>query len=669
MVKRSQSPIDHARRLYDAGQCDAAVLILTEAIRKEPGSRDARGLLAELFVDSERYSDALSVIDEAGEVSPPVEWLALKGLCHEALGDAASAQRVAESLNSLDTGCVHGLVIRGRLAVRSGDAELSESCFREALGRGPQCGLACLGVARLRQSAGDDPACLDWLEKAFRFCPTSREIVLAFHERLIALNRLTRGEGVFRAALADHPLNRRLRFLLIDILLRQGRLEAAMAEIESAMADFGVDPGILAAAGSVRKRIGPLCRVERDAAAPESVSLCMIVKNEEQHLARCLRSAKPVVDEIVIVDTGSTDRTRDIAAAFGARVTDVPWNDDFSAARNAALELASCEWVLVLDADEVLSARDHDRFRQTVRSVKTRPAAFRMRTRNYTRHVNAVGWQANAGEYLEEEGPGWIPSDKVRLFTRDKRIRFRYPVHELVEPALRDVNITIGRCDIPVHHYGKLQEVTAQDKTKAYRRLGRTKLCHTKGDSPALRELAIQASHMGQHEEAIRLWEQWVQLHPGAADAYLNIGAAWWNLGHYSEAADFADKALRLDPDLKEAFFNRASARLMSGRAEEARCVLEDVLTKQADYPAARFMLGVAYACLGDPFRAEDAIEPLKELAIGEYIGESFADVVQRMVAASLSDYAVRILEAAIHMGYADEHLTSLVRGCRSAAE
>ena len=338
----------------------------------------------------------------------------MKGRCHEALGDEASARRVAEMLDGQWPGSAQGPVIHGRLAARSGDAARSESCPREALRRDPQCALACLGLARMRQDAGDDQACLDWLEQALRFHPTSREIVLAFHERLNALERLARGEDAFRAVLREHPLNRRLRFLLIDILLRQGKLDSAMAEIESAMADFGVDPGMLAAAQSVRERVGP----RRGAGGMDSVSLCMIVKNEEANLARCLRSVTPVVDEIVIVDTGSTDRTRDIATAFGARVADVPWNDDFSAVRNAGLEMVGCEWIFVLDADEVLSTRDHDQFRQTIRAATTRPAAFRMRTRNYTRHVNAVGWRANVGEYPEEEGPGWIPSNKVRLFTQ-----------------------------------------------------------------------------------------------------------------------------------------------------------------------------------------------------------------------------------------------------------
>jgi glycosyltransferase involved in cell wall biosynthesis len=665
MATRAWSLTEQARWAYDAGQCDRAVKALTEALRAEPGRTDARGLLVELLVDSGRFAEALAVVEGAVCDTLSLDWLSLKGRCHEALGDEASARRVAETLGRQWPGSAQGAVIHGRLAARSGRAALSESCFREALRMDPQCALACLGLAHLQQAAGDSMACLDWLEQAFRSCPTSREIVLAFHDRLVASECFGRGENAFREVLVEHPLNRRLRFLLIDILLRQDKFVPAMAAIEAAMADFGVDSGILAAARSVRERVG----FRRNGDGKASVSLCMIVKDEQAHLARCLHSVAPVVDEIVIVDTGSTDRTRDIATAFGARVADVPWTDDFSAARNAALELARCEWILVLDADEVISVQDHDRLRQTIRAATKSPAAFRMRTRNYTRHVNAVGWHANTGEYPEEEGPGWIPSDKVRLFTRDERIRFRYPVHELVEPSLRDAGIAIDRCDVPVHHYGKLQEATTQDKTRTYRRLGRSKLRRARGGGPALRELAIQASQLGQHKEAIRLWTQWERLHSGSAEAYLNIGAAWWNLERYGEAAEFAVMAQRLDPELKEAVFNRASAHLMSGHAGEAKIVLEALLATHADYSAARFMLGVVCACLGDPDRAEATIGPLKQLTVGDCLEESFADIVHRMVNASLNDYAGRVLSAAVRLGCAKERLEALARGCGGMGE
>ena len=82
------------------------------------------------------------------------------------------------------------------------------------------------------------------------------------------------------------------------------------------------------------------------------LTVCMIVKNEEADLPRCLASIKAVADEIVVVDTGSTDRTVEIAQSFGAIVGHFEWCDDFAAARNAALKLATCEWVFQLDADE-----------------------------------------------------------------------------------------------------------------------------------------------------------------------------------------------------------------------------------------------------------------------------------------------------------------------------
>ena len=87
----------------------------------------------------------------------------------------------------------------------------------------------------------------------------------------------------------DHqPLNRRLRFLLIDALLRQGKLDEAMPEIESALVDFGIDDGLLSAALSVRQQVGAR-RINEGPGTTGTVSLCMIVKNEEKDLARCLR--------------------------------------------------------------------------------------------------------------------------------------------------------------------------------------------------------------------------------------------------------------------------------------------------------------------------------------------------------------------------------------------
>ena len=93
-----------------------------------------------------------------------------------------------------------------------------------------------------------------------------------------------------------------------------------------------------------------------------SVSLCMIVKNEEDVLERCLESAADLVDEIIIVDTGSTDRTKEIAARFTDQIYDFPWCDDFAAARNESFSHASMDYCMWLDADDVLLEEDQTFF-------------------------------------------------------------------------------------------------------------------------------------------------------------------------------------------------------------------------------------------------------------------------------------------------------------------
>src|SRR5207249_480278 len=85
------------------------------------------------------------------------------------------------------------------------------------------------------------------------------------------------------------------------------------------------------------------------------LSLCMIVRDEEPRLPSCLESIAPYVDEIVVVDTGSTDRTREVARDWGARVYEMPWPDSFAAARNQSLELARGSWILRMDADDEIT--------------------------------------------------------------------------------------------------------------------------------------------------------------------------------------------------------------------------------------------------------------------------------------------------------------------------
>jgi tetratricopeptide (TPR) repeat protein len=666
MVVGESIIIERAKLLYGMGQCDQAVNLLAQAVERYPRQLKLCARLAELLIDSEQYASALQVLSQVPfKKVADGEAMQLSAICHQALGNFAIAQEMADQLMNLEEQKATGLVIKGRIAAATGDPVLAERHFRDAASLDAGCGLAYLGLGELQRLNGHRDKALYLFEKAFQLLPISRAATIAFYESAVADNCYQRAERVFRDALLHHPVQRRLRLFLIDLLLRQGQWQAAMSEVESTMAQFGYDEGILTAALNLRNRVG-VRPIDQSQVVRKTVSLCMIVKNEGTHLARCLHSVKPIVDELIIVDTGSTDRTRDIASVFGARVFDLPWEDDFAVARNFSLSKARGDWILVLDADEVISGKSHDALRRLLQQpMESGSCAFRVQTRNYTNHANTIGWKPNRGEYPDEEGMGWFPSDKVRVFPNDARIRFTNPVHELVEPCLRELKIPIRACDIPVHHYGKLGETLTQEKTKQYRTLSQKKLQKTRRDASGLRELAIQSTQLNKYEEALDLWKELLKQQPKSTETHLNMSAAYWNLGRYPDALKSARKALHLSPEVREASFNQAIALLMMGRVEEAKSILERLVDQHPDYPAAQFMFGIACVCVGEQRPIEAALAKIRSLPIGQYLGESFLDIAKRLLKASQPALARRTLESAVMHQYATAEILAMLEGCR----
>jgi tetratricopeptide (TPR) repeat protein len=371
---------------------------------------------------------------------------------------------------------------------------------------------------------------------------------------------------------------------------------------------------------------------------------------------------------MIVVDTGSVDCTKDIAKAFGAKVFDYRWNGDFSKARNFSLSKASGRWILVMDADEVISLNTPTDLRTLTETTNETLSAYSIQTRNYTYHSNVVGWKANKGEYSEEKGMGWFPSTKVRLFPNDNRIRFENAVHELVEPSLLRLKIPILRCPVAVHHFGKLQELKTHKKTENYSEIGRKKLKNNRHNAAALKEHAIQCAHLGNHRKALTLWKEFVKLQPKSAEAFVNMGTACWNLGLYAEAISFADQALRLNHAMKEALYNKGIASLMLGRADEATTILKGLLEEEPEYPAAQFILCVSCACSADSQRMEDELAKIRATPLGPYLSESFHDVAKRLFSASQIEYARRVLEAAASFNYGSEEMMALLEDCRVAA-
>jgi O-antigen biosynthesis protein len=272
------------------------------------------------------------------------------------------------------------------------------------------------------------------------------------------------------------------------------------------------------------------------------LSLAMIVRDEASHLPRCLDSARSLVDEMVVVDTGSTDATCEVALAAGARVSAVPWQDDFAAARNASLDLCRGRWILVLDADEVLATASRGRLRAWVRANDGdgARAALSFDTRNYQPDgVWRRGWQRvpDPDPHGLPGGPpslGYVISRKVRLFPRTPAVRFRGCLHETVEASLDEAGVVIQATDIPVHHLGSLRQDPA--KQLRYRQLAGRKAREAPDDAGAWAELAEACHLAGDGRAALEAIDHAVRLSCGRPDYALTAGLLWLEAGSHGRA-------------------------------------------------------------------------------------------------------------------------------------
>ena len=225
--------------------------------------------------------------------------------------------------------------------------------------------------------------------------------------------------------------------------------------------------------------------------APSLLSAALIVRDESPVLSRCLRSLLGLVDEIVVVDTGSADDSREIARDHGARVLDYPWNNDFAAARNAALDAASSQWALYIDADEEVVGFDRTELDALLGDPLHAACTVRLRpVSGYTR-------------YREH-----------RLFRNRSDLRFRGVIHESILPALEELRsregLRVADSSLDIHHYGY-----DRDSTRKHERnlpLLRARLEAEPGHIYSWWHLGATLQSLGDRDGAERAWRRAVEI-------------------------------------------------------------------------------------------------------------------------------------------------------------
>ncbi|HEV7658122.1 MAG TPA: glycosyltransferase [Mycobacteriales bacterium] len=318
-----------------------------------------------------------------------------------------------------------------------------------------------------------------------------------------------------------------------------------------------------------------------------NISLCLIVKDETAFLEGCLDSVRGLVDETVIVDTGSTDGTQELARARADVYGEVDFDGDFSAARNAALARASGSWVLFLDADERLPPEQHEPLRRFLEDAGPQVLAGRLLRYNFF---------STGGFYTGRE---------LKVFRRLPEIRYQRRVNESVSASIEELGGQVAAAPVVMNHVGHGRPVEARD-AKAGRYLAlMAEQMRERGPDPVLvayrglieRTLGHFGDALDQTAEALRIgadlpvvwlfrghvlrsvgdragaldaYEEGLRRAPGNAALHNMAGVAMLELGRAEPAALAFDRARQLDPQLLHTDINLGLVAQSEGRWDEA---------------------------------------------------------------------------------------------------
>ena len=333
-------------------------------------------------------------------------------------------------------------------------------------------------------------------------------------------------------------------------------------------------------------------RAETQPSAPiksnkPKLSLCMIVKNEERFLRGCLESVKGIVDEIVIVDTGSTDSTLDIAREYGAVIVQHAWTDDFSEARNVSLANATGNWALWMDADEELAPESRELLRQTMETAPANIGGYMIMFRNWLT--------------TPERKPGTEMAihHACRLFRRVPGVRFVGRIHEQNLRSLQELGYTYAKQEgLILDHFGYAGEImTLRNKHERFIRM-----LHREVDENPMEEF--------------RSFHQF------------NLGNAYFTFGDMENAAKYLEMAAKT-PDAAEEFtvtlfMELATAYHRMNRSQDGLKICEDADKLGVVHAGIEFARGY---CLLHTLRYKDAEAAFKKaLRMGELKEGLFAE-------------------------------------------
>jgi glycosyltransferase involved in cell wall biosynthesis len=322
-----------------------------------------------------------------------------------------------------------------------------------------------------------------------------------------------------------------------------------------------------------------------------TLSVAIIVKNEQKNIRRCLGSVVNLADQVVVVDTGSTDHTRSIATGYHPKVEvhDFEWTNNFSEARNFAMDKCSSDWVLALDADEGIDRESYNLIREAIEDQR-----YDM-YESVMRHHYLDGRIAILDGKIEEDETGFYSDARCTRLARNTRsIHWTGWIHE----ALTGKGARVGKSPFVIHHYGRMDSEREFSKRMIYLDLAMREHQDKPDDARCLFNYLMQANVAKDWDRMLHVAEIYIQRggHVPAQVAAM-VGEAMQHSGRLEEAVNYYALALVATPHDPYTLTRMASALAMRGEIEEAKGFLRESVEAVPTFTPAAEMLRE----LGDP--------------------------------------------------------------------
>ncbi len=304
---------------------------------------------------------------------------------------------------------------------------------------------------------------------------------------------------------------------------------------------------------------------------PQTLSVCMIVKNEEKNLDHCLETVKDFADQVVVVDTGSTDRTVEIAEKYGAKAIHSDWRGDFSYSRNISLDYADSQWILWLDADDRVPPAEARKFMK----LKTAPPdrAFYLKIRN----VLPGGF-----------GEQWY---QLRMFPNHPEIRFERKVHEQVAFAIQRLKMPVFREDVRIDHVGYGTPEIKHQKALRNREILLADFPRYQGDPAYVSSIGDSYFLTEEFDTAIQWYRKVLEIpdgERGQPDIFrqmpTSIALSYQRMGDREKAHRWIEKAIQASPQKLDSLFLAAGLREKMGDFAGAAALYERIIQVPASH-------------------------------------------------------------------------------------